>query len=253
MVGRGNSPILPDGLSPLGMAVRGRTLWVAVATLPQGAGHDGPSALMAFDLGNGGIRKIYPVPDSGPHVLNDLALAPDGTVYVSDARGGSLYRLTPGERALSHMGKPGMLKSPQGMAVSADGKSLLVADYARGLTRFDLATQAVQALQIPEGANVKGIDGLARLADGRFLASQNGLKDPRILRLTLSPDWTRLLRLDVVAADDLAVSDPSLVMADESGAYLVGVSQWASFDQNRPAPTKPLQPWRIVRLDLTGR
>jgi hypothetical protein len=244
---------LPDGFSPLGMAARGQTLWVAAATLPQGAGRDGPSALIAFDLGNGGMRKIYPVPDPGLHVLNDLALAMDGTVYLTDARGGSLYRLAPGAAALTRRGNPGQFRSPQGLVVSRNGKFLLVADYSLGLVRFDLATHALLRLQIPKGVNAKGIDGLARLPDGGFLASQNGLKNPRILRLTLSPDWTRLLALDVVAADDPAVSDPSLVMADESGAYLVGISQWASFDQNRPTPTKPLKPWRIIRLNLNRR
>jgi hypothetical protein len=45
--------------------------------------------------------------------------------------------------------------------------------------------------------------------------------------------------------------DPSLVMADASGAYMVGVSQWASFG-NGPTPVRPLQPWRIVKLELNA-
>ena len=59
-----------------------------------------------------------------------------------------------------------------------------------------------------------------------------------------------MLSLDVIAADDPAVADPSLVMADASGAYVVGVSQWRSFGKDQQAPTKPLQPWRIVKLEL---
>ena len=147
------------------------------------------------------------------------------------------------------LGPRKLFRSPQGMAVSADGKSLLVVDYALGLTKFDLATAAFTPLKIPDGINVKGIDGLARLIDGSFLASQNGTKQPHILRLTLSPDWSELLQQDVIAADDPAVSDPSLVLADDSGAYVVGVSQWSSFGATQ-APTKPLQPWRIIKLAL---
>ncbi len=173
---------LPDDYSPLGIAVAGGSLWVTAAVIPQGAGREGPSALIDFDL-DGKVKGVYPVPDEGRHVLNDLTFAPDGTVYTSDARDGSLYSLAPGARALTRLGPRGLLKSPQGMAVSADGHFLLVADYSLGLVKVDLATAAFEPLQIPAGAKVKGIDGLARLADGSFLASQNGLAAPRILRL----------------------------------------------------------------------
>jgi sugar lactone lactonase YvrE len=242
---------LPDDYSPLGIALSGSTLWVTAATLPQGSGHDGPTALIAFNRSDGHVRQIYPVTDTGKHILNDLTFAPDGTVYVSDTMDGSIYRLAPNDQALTRLGGRALLKSAQGMAVSADGKSLLVADYSLGLVKLDLADATFAPLQIPGGVNVKGIDGLARLPDGSFLASQNGLSKPRILRLSLSQDWSQVLSVDVIAADDPAVADPSLVMADASGAYVVGVSQWASFG-NGPTPAHPLQPWRIIKLTVSA-
>jgi sugar lactone lactonase YvrE len=241
---------LPGDYSPFGISVAGNTLWVTAAVVSQGAGYDGPSALIAFDLG-GKLMDTYPVPDEGRHALGDLTVAPDGTVYASDGLDGSLYMLGPGSHVLTRLGPRKLFKSPQGMALSTDGKSLLVVDYALGLTRLDIATAAFTTLKTPDGVNLRGIDGLALLPDGSFLASQNGTKEPHILRLMLSPDWSQLLSADVIAADDPAVSDPSLVMADASGAYVVGVSQWSSFGENKPAPTKPLLPWRVVKLDLT--
>ena len=243
--------LLPDDLSPFGMTVARQTLWVTAAMVAQGAGRDGPSVLLAFDL-SGKLTGSYPVPDEGRHVLNDLTVAPDGTIYTSDALDGSIYRLAPDSHALTRLGPRKLFKSPQGMRVSADGKSLLVVDYASGPAKLDLATAGVTPLKIPNGVNVKGIDGLARMADGSFLASQNGTKEPHILRLTLSPDWSALLSVDVIAADDPAVADPSLMLADDSGAYVVGVSQWNSFGTTQ-TPTKSLQPWRIVRLALDSR
>jgi len=241
---------LPDDYSPLGIAFANGVLWATAATLPQGAGRYGLSALIAFDS-DGKLKKIYTVPDDGLHVLNDLAFAPDGTVYTSDARDGSLYALAPGANALVRLGKRGQMKSPQGLVASSDGKFLLVADYSLGLVKFDVATASFARLINPGSINIKGIDGLARLRDGSFIASQNGTRAPHILRLTLSPDWSTLLSADVIAADDPAVADPSLVMADRSGAYVVGVSQWASFAKERQAPTAPVQPWRIVKLQLS--
>ena len=239
---------LPDEYSPFGIAVAGKTLWVTAAVIPQGAGREGPSALIAFDL-RGKITGTYPVLDEGRHALGDLTIAPDGTVYVSDGLDGSIYVLRPGAHALTRLGARGLFKSPQGMTLSADGKSLLVVDYALGLTKLDLAAATFTALRTPDGVNAKGIDGLARLPDGSFLASQNGTKEPRILRLKLSGDWSELLSADVIPADDPAVADPSLAMADSSGAYVAGVSQWNSFGEAQ-APTKPLQPWRIIKLEI---
>ena len=239
---------LPNEYSPLGIAPYGGTLWVTAATLPQGAGHDGPSALIAIDKSRGQIRHVYPVADAGKTALNDLAFAPGGTVYASDSLSGAIYVLPPGAAVLTKLGT--LLKSPQGMAVSADGKFLLVADYALGLVKLDLASGNFRPLQIPDGVNVKGIDGLARLSDGSFVASQNGLKQPRILRLHLSPDWSKVQTLEVVDESDPLTADPSLVTADASGVYVVGISQWSSFGQNSQTPTKPLQPWRIVRFTL---
>jgi hypothetical protein len=214
-------------------------------------GHDGPSALIVFDL-NGKVIGTYPVPDEGRHVLGDLTIAPDGTAYISDGLDGSIYVLPPGGQSLTRLGARKLFKSPQGMAVSADGKSLLVVDYALGPTKLDLGTATFTPLKIPDGVNAKGIDGLARLPDGSFLASQNGTKEPHILRLSLSPDWSELLGADVIAEKDTAVADPSLVLADSGGAYVVGVSQWSSFGTTQ-APTKPLLPWRIIKLDVTRR
>jgi hypothetical protein len=242
---------LPDDYSPLGIALSGNMLWVTAATLPQGSGHGGPTALIALDARDGHVRHVYPVTDAGRHILNDLTFAPDGTVYASDTADGSIYRIGPHDQALTRLGGRALLKSAQGMAVSADGKSLLVADYSLGLIKLDLASASFAPLQIPDGINAKGIDGLARLPDGSFLASQNGTRAPHILRLGLSADWSRLLSADVIAEDDPAMADPSLVMADSSGVYVVGVSQWASFG-NGPTPVRPLQPWRIIKLTVSA-
>lgn len=240
---------LPGDYSPFGIAVARQKLWVTAAVIPQGAGREGSSALIALDM-RGHVKNIYVVPDEGRHALGDLTIAPDGTVYASDGLDGSIYVLPSGGHVLMRLGARKLFKSPQGMAFSADGKSLLVVDYALGLTRLDLATATFTPLKIPNGVNAKGIDGLAVLPDGSFLASQNGTKEPHILRLTLSPDWSALRSAELIAADDPAIADPSLVFADGSGAYVVGVSQWGSFGQDQQAPTKPLQPWRIVKLNL---
>ena len=85
---------MPDDYSPLGIAFAKGSLWVTAAVMPQGAGHEGPSALLAFDLMAGARSSAFiQCPTRGGMSLGDLTVAPDGTVYISDALDGSLYLL----------------------------------------------------------------------------------------------------------------------------------------------------------------
>ncbi len=242
---------LPGFYSPFGMVAdkaRG-ILWVSAAVLAQsdGATKDtlDASALIAFDLARGALRRVYPL--GGTHDLGDIALAPDGTVYVSDSLEGSLFRLAPNGAALQRVGPAGMFASAQGMAVSSDGKHLLVADYEMGLLRVDLATQTLHAIAIPGTVTTIGIDGLARLANGDFVATQNAFQSARVLRLHLLHDWSALQSATVLAANAPDVADPTLVVADGDGADLVGISQWATFGDG-PKPAHTLPAWTIARV-----
>ena len=52
----------------------------------------------------------------------DVAVGPDGIVYVSDGQNGAVYRCRPGCAALEAWLPAGTFFSPQGMAVSASGQ-----------------------------------------------------------------------------------------------------------------------------------
>jgi sugar lactone lactonase YvrE len=247
---------MPEDYSPFGITidVRRRLLWASAAVVAQGAGSGSgvaaKSALIAFDLKSGALVKIYAAPDDPKPSIGDITLAPDGTVYVSDSQEGSLFKLAPAGEVLTPVGSSAMLASAQGLAVSDDGEALLVADYSMGLVRIDLTTGEATAVAAPANVTTLGIDGLARLADGSFIATQNGFAHARIVRFRLTPDWTRLLSLTVVAANTPEIADPSLITTDGKDAYVVGVSQWASFDDGKKDAARPLLPWTIVRLNL---
>jgi hypothetical protein len=119
-----------------------------------------------------------------------------------------------------------------------------------GLMRADPQDGALTAVKVPANVTTLGIDGLVRLADGSFIATQNGFAYARIVRFRLTSGWSRLLSLTVIAANAPKISDPSLIMADGKNAYVVGVAQWASFDDGKKDPVRPLPPWTIVRLNL---
>jgi streptogramin lyase len=242
---------LPDGISPFALAIAGQTLWVAGGVTPQGNSNAPPlAALLSFDLATGRLQRTYKETSGSVKAFGDIALGHDGTVYLSDGDGGSIYRLRPGADLLERIGAGGQLLAPQGMVERPDGKMLLVADYALGLVRLDLMTGEIAAVTVPKDATTLVIDGLAQLDGRKFVATQNGIQPARIVRFTLNADWSAITRFEVIARAAPEIADPSLIVADGDGVLLVGVGQWASFDADKPQPVRPLASYRIVRLAL---
>lgn len=246
---------LPDGLSPFGMATdaaRG-LLWVAATSLPQSDGataqQHGHSALLAFDLNTGERRAYHRAPGDAASALGDVTIGSGGVVYVTDSNG-ALLRLKKDATALEPFGKAGALISPQGIAARSDGRYGIVADYALGLQRIDLGNGQVTPIAVPETVTTLGIDGIALLKDGAFVATQNGLTPARVVRFLLTPDWSRVLDFKIVARASPEISDPTLIAADGDAAVLTGISQWASFDEQSAKPARTPVPWKLVRLDL---
>ena len=77
------------------------TLWVCQNNTGGrgGAPVVGQTALRSFDLKSGAAKGTYPFPTNGG-VCNDMAVAPDGTVYATESFANRIHRLRPGAKAL---------------------------------------------------------------------------------------------------------------------------------------------------------
>ena len=192
--------VVPSGdaglLAVLGMSVDPATdsLWVASAAAPfmidAKPAEAGRATLSRIDLAKGRVAASYPLP--GPGMLNDLARAPDGSVYVTESRGGAVYRLAPRGAALNAIVPPETFESPNGIVALPDG-SLLVADFD-GLARIvDPAgpKPVVERLATPGNLYLGGIDGLA-LADKRVIGIQNLVGRSRIWSLAIDTGQRRV-------------------------------------------------------------
>ncbi len=167
-------------------------LWATVAAVPQGGGcgdasawQEGRTALLGLDVSRGG--KLWRQVESPvPGVLGDLTVGPDGTVYVSESLHGAVFRLRPGRASLERLDPPGEFASPQQPVLGADGHTLLVPDYVRGLATLDLSTTPPTLRWLPAAPGVftAGIDGLVRDGDA-LLAVQNGTSPPRVVRFSM--------------------------------------------------------------------
>jgi sugar lactone lactonase YvrE len=244
------------GLAPLGLAVdapRGR-LWTVAADLPQLArraeASRGSTFLLAFDLSDG--RELARVaPPGGPgQALNDLIVAGDGTVFVSDGQTGAVWALAPGAAALEPILPPGELRSAGGLALDASGDRLLVADWSRGLAMVERHGGRWWRVTTPADLFPVGIDGLVAHRGG-FVAIQNGFLPSRVLRFELAPDGTAVTRFTVLERAHPDHVEPTLGVVVGDDLYYVANSQWEEFGEDgRPRAPERLAAPAVIRLPL---
>jgi len=216
-----------------------RALWAGTAAVPEmrGAGPEskGRAALVEFDLADGRVRHSAAVPADGrEHVLGDVLLAPDGSVFASDSLAPVIWRLPRGGDRLQRWLESDDFVSLQGLALAPDGHDLIVADYANGLWRISLADQSHALLRPPTGATLFGIDGLYAVAGG-LVAVQNGVAPQRIVRLRLDAAG-QPAALTVVEAGHEAMNDVSLGAVAGDQFHFIGNSGWSLYEQPGATP-----------------
>jgi len=210
------------------------TLWASSSALPEMKGYTdadkGRAFLAAYDLTTRRLVRTCPItPDRRAHVLGDFVAGSDGAIYVSDSAAPIIWRLVPGAAALEKWLETDEFISLQGLALSADGRQLYVADYANGLWRVDLATRVPTLLAAPAHTTLFGIDGLSAVPGG-LIAVQNGLNPQRVIRIDLAaggmPSGVKIL-----AANHPAMSDLALGQVINGHFDFISNSGWALYEK----------------------
>ncbi len=227
--------------------VRRGLLW-AVANSGSDAAAGGAGArsgLYSFDLASGAPGASVVLEAEG-HLFNDIALAPDGSVFVTDSEAGLVHRLATDGSSLAAIPGAGF-RAPNGIVLL--GEALLVCDE-RGLWALDDAKGPPRRLVAPGGFPLGGIDGLS--ARGRTLvAVQNALGATRILRIELEEGAAAVRRADVLETANPLWHIPTTGALFGDEFFYIGNSHVGAGDGDVPdlageAPT------RIHRLYVPG-
>jgi sugar lactone lactonase YvrE len=224
-------------------------LWANVKDASAGPGKG--AALLALDLASGALRRRYTPPDTtGPHFLNDLVVAPDGTLYVTDSEGGHVYVLRPNAEALAPLPIPGFerLRYANGIALLPGGRTLAVA-HAFGLLTMDLASSKVSVLRTPDAVSIDGIDGLYALmgADGApmLVGIQSGIGFDQVIGIVLDPSATHVRDMRVLdrARPDYELPTTGVMVRDT--LFYIANSQLRRMD-DAGRLTRPVAPRTII-------
>lgn len=174
----------------LGLAVdapRGHLYAVSTNGFLDEAKTERRNALIRYDLKSGKLLDRFTVAEAMQ--LNDVALAQDGTLYVTDSLGGSLFRKKPDESALTRVGTAGTLRGANGIAVADDG-AVYVA-ISTGIARVNPETGEPTRLPQPDDAVTGGCDGLY-WHDGDLFGIQNITNPGRVIRIRLEENGARI-------------------------------------------------------------
>lgn len=242
------------GTFALGVDASRNMLWSTSAAVPMALhfapADSGRSALVAFDLSTGRLRRRYVAPDSGAHTLGDLTVAPNGTVFVADGLGSGVYSLEAGRDSLRVLVPRGVFASPQTPALSADGETLFVPDYSIGIAAVDIVSGAVTWITHSDSLALTGIDGMYR-AGHDLIIVQNGLEPNRIARLTLDAAMRHVVHVTTLARGGRAADlNHATIVGD--WLYFIRKSGWerVSDDGTMRAGAAGDQP-EIARIRLT--
>lgn len=152
---------------------RSGTLWVCSDRVGNATGPD--PALKAFDLKTGTPKGSYAL--AGDKAFcNDIAIAEDGTAYISDTHQAMLFLLRPGAKALEVAANDPLLESVDGIAFG--DRSVL---YANGvvtgkLVRIDLLPngKAGKIVELTPSRALQRPDGMRAIGKNRLLLAENG-------------------------------------------------------------------------------
>lgn len=207
-----------------------RILWACSGNI---MGKKMQAGVFAFLLKDGALlRKVTFPLDTVRRFFNDLAIAKDGSIFITDTYGHCLWKWGPGNVPLTRLGVKGM-HYPNGIVIDQDGRSAFVA-ADEGLAKVDLTTLAVHYLSSPTAdVTTKEIDGLALEGD-LLLAIQNSFdtRDKnRLVKYTLDPSHRFIREARIMDQANPSFEVPTTLVIHDQAAYVLANSHLDVLDQ----------------------
>jgi sugar lactone lactonase YvrE len=160
---------------------RSGTLWACSSGSPTG--------LKTFDMKTGAAKGSYDFP-GGTGLCNDIAIAPDGTVYATDTTGGRVLRLKKDATTMDEWVKDAKFNGLDGIAF-ADEHTIVVNNFFSGtLFRIPIGSDgaAGPVSEIKTSQPLTRPDGMRSMGPNTLLLIEGGHLD----RVTIDGDNAKI-------------------------------------------------------------
>ncbi len=242
------------GISAMAADAAHGKLYVAAAATPMFRGFSADNAnksgVFVFDLASGKLTNKYLLARArAADIITSMVVSKDGQLYLADGPRRHVYKLD-GGTLKSIIANP-KLTNISALALSGDGRTLYLADYALGIFGYDLTKAAAFEPRYDQARFVLG--GIVGMYwyDGTLAVIQNGMVPQRVMRLQLSKDGRTIsgaMPLDV-AQPAFADLGSGAVASDK--LYFVANRQDALYDTHGVlTDSGKLQATRIYRSNL---
>ena len=206
------------------------------------------SALHCYDLGTRKLAKKVVCADTGIF-LNDLTIAKNGDVFITESIKNRVYVLRSGSNTIEPFLQPDSTWFMNGICLSEDEKFLYLGCW-NGLMKVDLTTKAYSWIKAEKGINVRGIDGLSRYGNSLI-----GHQSDRVMQFFFNTDRSAILRADTLSSGkEFDISTTGEIGG--SNYYFIVNSQVQSaydFPKKTIKPPDSLEAIIIRRLPLNNK
>ena len=208
------------------------------------------NAVVRYDLKDGRLMDRFVAPDAMQ--LNDLAIATDGTLYVTDSQTGSLFRKKPEEKTLTKFGATGALRGANGIALAPDGA--LYVTLSTGIARVDTTSGEPARLPQPDTVVTGGVDGLY-WHDGDLIGIQNSTNPGRVIRIALTDKGMRIAGVTLLQSHHHPEFDEPTTGAIAQGALYVIANSYVGHYQPEGTikDAADLKSTAIIAVPLQGK
>ena len=149
-----------------------KILWVCSDRWDKGQGD--PPAVKTFDLTTGAAKGSYTLPGNATF-CNDIAVAENGTAYISDTDQGSLVMLKPGAKELEVAAKNPLLKGIDGLAFGEKTVLYVNSVTENKLVRVDIGPdgKSKDIIELQLSQPITHPDGMRTIGKDRLLMAEN--------------------------------------------------------------------------------
>jgi hypothetical protein len=202
-------------LQLVGMTVDPKGMLWACNNSPEHDTVNHRSNVNVYRLKDGSLFRQFQISDKTKHLFNDLVIAQNGDVYVTDSDAGMLWRIKNGGTDIEAFTKPGSLPWANGIVMLADQKRLLVCTGSgMGIASVDLDSKKISPFPVRKYL-ILGMDGMY-LYNNQLIGVQNTTFPEGILKMSMDNTASKVEDVSLLTYDhpDLDIPTTGVIVGD---------------------------------------